>query len=89
MSACAYQKASSLLLAGPPNRGSGLALLPRFRADAEPTLCQIRTSALVPPAEIWLGVHRENRQVRTVLDIIAEAVRSRGATLNPPEMAKP
>jgi len=43
----------------------------------------------VPSAEIWLGVHRENRQVprvRTVLDIIAEAVRSRAALLNPSEV---
>ena len=66
--------------------GSGLALLPRFRADAEPALCRISTPAPVPPAEIWLGVHRENRhvpRVRTVLDIIAGAVRSRASMLDP------
>ncbi len=71
--------------------GGGLALLPCFRADTEPALRRIRTPAPVPAAEIWLGVHRENRQVprvRTVLDLIAEAVRSRGAMLNPPEMAE-
>jgi len=69
--------------------GSGLAVLPRFRADAEPGLQRIRTPVPVPSAEIWLGVHRENRQVprvRTVLDIIAEAVRSRAALLNPSEV---
>lgn len=69
--------------------GSGLALLPRFRADTEPALRRIATPTPVPSAEIWLGVHRENRQVprvRTVLDIIAEAVRSRAGLLNPPEM---
>ena len=46
--------------------------------------------APVPAAEIWLGVHRENRQVprvRTVLDCIAEAVRGRAAALNPEEPA--
>jgi DNA-binding transcriptional LysR family regulator len=71
--------------------GGGLALLPCFRADTEPALRRIRTPAPVPAAEIWLGVHRENRQVprvRTVLDLIAEAVRSRSAMLNPPEMAE-
>ncbi len=71
--------------------GGGLALLPRFRADAEPALRRIRTPAPVPSAEIWLGVHRENRRVprvRTVLDVIAEAVRNRAAMLNPPEMAE-
>ena len=71
--------------------GGGLALLPRFRADAEPALRRIRVPVPVPAAEIWLGVHRENRQVprvRTVLDIIAEAVRHRSVMLNPPEMAE-
>jgi len=68
--------------------GGGLALLPRFRADAEPALRRIRTLTPVPGAEIWLGVHRENRatpRVRTVLDCIAETVRSRAAVLNPVE----
>ena len=72
--------------------GGGLALLPRFRADPEPALRRIRTPAPIPFAEIWLGVHRENRQVprvRTVLDVIAEAVRARSAMLNPPETAEP
>ena len=62
------------------------ALLPRFRADAEPTLRRISAPAPVPSAEIWLGVHRENRhvpRVRTVLDTIATAVRSQASLLNP------
>lgn len=69
--------------------GGGLALLPRFRADAEPALHRLRTPAPIPVAEIWLGVHRENRhvpRVRMVLDCIAEAVRSRASVLNPPEL---
>ncbi len=67
--------------------GGGLALLPRFRADAEPALQRLSTTTSVPSAEIWLGVHHENRQVprvRMVLDLIAEAVRNRSAVLNPP-----
>jgi DNA-binding transcriptional LysR family regulator len=70
--------------------GGGLALLPRFRADREPALRRIAAPAPVPAAEIWLGVHRENRQVprvRTVLDCIAEAVRGRAAALSPAEPA--
>ena len=66
--------------------GGGLALLPRFRADAEPALRRVTTPVAVPKAEIWLGVHREDRgtpRVRTVLDCIVEAVRSRAAVLNP------
>lgn len=72
--------------------GGGLALLPRFRADAEPALRRIRTPAPVPSAEIWLGLHRENRKVprvRTVLDVITDAARNRSAALNAPEMAEP
>jgi len=68
----------------------GLALLPRFRADAEPALRRIATPIPVPAAEIWLGVHRENRQVprvRVVLDCIAQAVRGRAAILNPVDVA--
>jgi DNA-binding transcriptional LysR family regulator len=68
--------------------GGGLALLPRLLADVEPALRRIPTSVPAPPAEIWLGVHHENRQVprvRTVLDLIAEAVRTRAEIFNPPE----
>jgi DNA-binding transcriptional LysR family regulator len=66
--------------------GGGLALLPRFRGDAEPALRRITSTMPVPSSEIWLGVHHENRRVprvRTVLDLIAEAVRGRAELLNP------
>ena len=68
------------------NCSGGIALLPRFRADAEPALRRIATPVPAPPAEIWLGAHQENRQVprvRAVLDCIAEVVRGKAATLNP------
>ena len=64
----------------------GLALLPRFRADAEPALRFIATPTPVPSANVWLGVHHDSRsipRVRVVLDCIAEAVRIRASTLNP------
>lgn len=70
--------------------GGGLALLPRFRADAEPGLRRLDAPVTIPPAEIWLGVHRDNRQVprvRAVLDCLADAVRNRSALLNPPTPA--
>jgi DNA-binding transcriptional LysR family regulator len=71
-------------------RDGGLALLPRFRADAEPALRRITTPMPVPAAEIWLGVHREDRQVpriREVLDCIAAAIRAQSLALNPAEQA--
>ena len=64
----------------------GLAVLPRFRADAQPALRLIATPSPVPPANVWLGVHRDSRsipRVRVVLDCIVEAVRIRAADLNP------
>lgn len=67
--------------------GGGIALLPRFRGDADTTLQRITTHAPIPGAEISLGVHRENRhtpRVRTVLDCIFETVRGRAADLDPP-----
>lgn len=69
--------------------GGGIALLPRFRADLEPMLLRIDLAdpaMPIPQAEIWLGVHRGNRdkpRVRLVLDCIAEAVRSRPTVLAP------
>ena len=66
--------------------GGGLAVLPRFRADPEPLLRRVETASPVPSADIWLGVHRENRDVtriRMVMEEIATAVRQRNAILDP------
>lgn len=66
--------------------GGGLAVLPRFRADPEVGLRRVATAAPIPAADIWLSVHRENRdiaRVRMVIDCVAGAVRSRSAVLDP------
>ena len=66
--------------------GAGLAVLPRFRADAEPLLRRFTTTAPIPDAEIYLAVHRENRDVprlRVVLDYIAKTIRTKSLLLNP------
>ncbi len=66
--------------------GGGLAVLPRFKADAEPALRRLATHAAVPSADIWLGVQRDNRdvpRVRAVLDCVASAIRARVAGLDP------
>ena len=67
--------------------GSGLAVLPRFRGDTDPALRRLQPLIPLPPAEIWLAVHRENRQhppVRVVVDTMASTVRMRSADLDPP-----
>ena len=64
----------------------GLAILPRLPADAAAALRRITVPAALPAAEIWMGVHRENRHVpriRAVLDVIAQSVRSKAAVLDP------
>ena len=66
--------------------GGGLAVLPCFRADREPHLRRVETATPVPAAEIWLGVHRENRDVariRMVIEQIATTVRERTSILDP------
>jgi DNA-binding transcriptional LysR family regulator len=72
--------------------GGGLAVLPRCLGDRDPKLRRLPTTAPPPAAEIWLGVHRENRRiprVRLVLDCIAAAARSRAEALNPQENLPP
>jgi DNA-binding transcriptional LysR family regulator len=67
--------------------GAGLAVLPRFRADAEPSLHRLNTTVPIPAAEIYLAVHRENRdlpRLRVVLDDIANTIRAKSLLLNPP-----
>ena len=70
----------SALLAG------GLALLPRFRGDAEPALRRLDTSPPAPSAEVWVAVHEDIRhvpRVRATLDCIAETFRRAAAAHNP------
>lgn len=67
-------------------QGSGLALLPRFRGDAEPALRRLATPSPVPGAEVWLAAHQENRntlRIRAVLDSIAEAFKQHAKQLDP------
>ncbi len=54
----------------------GLALLPKFRGEAEPALKRIDTSTPVPDAEIWLAAHEEVRhmpRVRAVIECVVSA----------------
>ena len=67
-------------------QGGGLALLPRFRGDAEPALRRLETSLPAPHAEVWLTVHESIRQIpriRAVLDCVAETFRRAAATYSP------
>lgn len=67
-------------------QGGGLALLPRFRGDAEPALRRIETPLPAPHAEVWLTVHEAIRQiprVRAVLDCVAETFRRAANSYSP------
>jgi DNA-binding transcriptional LysR family regulator len=52
--------------------------LPRFHADDLPGLTRIdETPTAAPVVDLWLAVHKDNRNVRrirTIIDAIAEAV---------------
>jgi len=67
-------------------QAGGLALLPRFRGDAEPALRRLGTALPAPPAEVWVAVHEEVRnmpRVRAVLDCTAETFRRTASVLDP------
>lgn len=67
-------------------QGGGLALLPRFRGDAESALRPVQTPAPVPSAEVWLNVHEEMRhvpRVRAVLDCVTETFRRTISVMDP------
>ncbi|WP_408837254.1 LysR substrate-binding domain-containing protein [Acidisphaera sp. L21] len=66
--------------------GGAVALLPRFRGDAEPTLRRVHAPVAIPGTNIRLAVHRDNRQtpcIRVVLDCVTDALRNRAPSLNP------
>ena len=67
-------------------QGGGLAVLARFRADRERGLIRLTIPYPVPPAQIWLVVHRDNRQtprIRAALTLITEWVHRLSASLDP------
>ncbi len=72
--------------------GGGLACLARFRADKEPGLRTVETPTPVPATDIWLAVHKDNRQtprIRAVLDNITECLRQIIPDLVPDEIDEP
>jgi DNA-binding transcriptional LysR family regulator len=66
--------------------GGGLACLASFRAAREDGLTRLNVPTPVPSAEIWLVVHRDNRdtpRIRVVLSLITDCVRRLSDELNP------
>lgn len=57
--------------------GMGLAMLPCYLGDTEPTLRRVPTTALTPGRDIWLLTHEDLRhtaRVRRFLDCMAQAL---------------
>lgn len=66
--------------------GGGLACLARFRADKEGGLVRLDVPSRIPSADMFLVVHRDNRQtprIRVALTHITEWVRRRAGELLP------
>jgi DNA-binding transcriptional LysR family regulator len=71
--------------------GGGLACLACFRADREDGLTRLTVPTPAPSAEIWLVVHRDNRdtpRIRVVLTLITDCVRRRSQQLAPVDAAQ-
>ena len=71
--------------------GGGLACLARFRADREPGLVRLNVPPPIPKAEMFLVVHRDNRQtprIRVALTYITEWVRRQASELLPVETGR-
>lgn len=71
--------------------GDGLACLPRFHADAVPGLQRLHPPTLAPVDDLWLAVHRDNRnipRIRTVIQSIVEAVSERIASISKARRAR-
>lgn len=71
--------------------GGGLACLARFRADREPGLVRLDVPPPIPRAEMFLVVHRDNRQtprIRVALAHITEWVRREAGDLLPDETGR-
>ncbi|AMJ59662.1 LysR family transcriptional regulator [Bosea sp. PAMC 26642] len=72
--------------------GGGLACLACFRADREPGLVRVAVPSEPPSADIWVMVHKDNRdtpRIRVALTHIAECVRALRHQLEPDESALP
>lgn len=68
--------------------GGGLACLACFRANREPRLVRLATAAPPPSADIWLIVHKDNRdnpRIRITLTHITDCIRSLHEELEPSE----
>jgi DNA-binding transcriptional LysR family regulator len=79
-----FVSTSSFALMMAAKASAGVAILPRYLADAEPLLRRIPTEG-EPSEPIWLTVHRDVRKtprVRTVLDFLAEAMQKDAALLS-------
>jgi DNA-binding transcriptional LysR family regulator len=78
-----FVSVSSLALLAAARAGAGVAILPRYLGDAEPTLRHVPLPD--PPSEpLWLTVHRDLRRtprVRAVLDFLAATLKGDAALL--------
>ena len=72
--------------------GGGLACLARFRAEMEPRLTRLSVPTEPPSADIFLLVHKDNRdtpRIRVVLTHIADYIRELEPMLQPMDAAEP
>lgn len=73
----AFRSNDNSILAAAARAGVGVALLPRYVAEAEPGLVALDPGRPLPSREIWLAVHNDVRRaarVRATIDFLADVV---------------
>jgi DNA-binding transcriptional LysR family regulator len=79
----AFSSELSLALVGAARASAGVAVLPRYLGDADPSLQHLPMPA-EPSTPLWLTVHRDLKQtprVRAVLDFLAQTLKDDAALL--------
>lgn len=66
--------------------GAGIAALPRFRADPEPSLVRLNVGEPDLVRDVWLGVHADMRhmpRVRAVMDALLRQFNAMASAMQP------
>jgi DNA-binding transcriptional LysR family regulator len=80
----AFRSNSTRALVSAAVAGVGIAMLPCFLGDAEPSLTRLAAADKVPPYDVWLVVHRDVRRTARVAKLVehlADVFRKHGRQL--------
>jgi DNA-binding transcriptional LysR family regulator len=82
----AFRSNSTQALVAAVAEGLGIAMLPAFVGDAEPTVRRLETPTPVPASELWVIAHRDamkTARVQAVRGFLIELLRAERPRLEP------